>query len=55
MAPGTRDVGKNIKELKQANKSKAPSKKRPHRQVIAIAISQARKAGANIPKKGRRR
>ena len=43
--PGTRDVGKNIKELK------ASKTKRPHKQVVAIALSQARKAGTKIPKK----
>lgn len=50
--PGTRDVGKNIRELK------ASGKKRPRKQVIAIALSQARKAGAKIPKRkasGRRK
>lgn len=43
--PGTADVGENIKELQRS------STKRPRKQIIAIALSQAREAGANIPKK----
>jgi hypothetical protein len=41
--PGTRDVGANIREL---NASKT---KRPQAQKVAIALSEARKAGAAIP------
>ena len=43
--PGTRNVSKNIKELK------ASKTKRPQKQIVAIALSQARKAGAKVPKK----
>lgn len=42
--PGTKDIGKNITELRES-----PTK-RPQRQILAIAMSQARRAGANIPK-----
>lgn len=35
-------IGKNIKEL-------SASGKRPHAQNVAIALSEARKAGAKIP------
>jgi len=41
--PGTRDVGANMRELNKSNKA------RPHKQKVAIALSQAREAGANIP------
>lgn len=44
--PGGKSVSENIREL---NASKT---KRPHKQKIAIAISQARRAGARIPRKG---
>ena len=40
--PGTQDVGANIREL---NASKT---RRPRRQKIAIAIAQAKRAGARI-------
>ena len=43
--PKSKDPGKTIKKL---NKEK-PSM--PRKQKVAIALSQARKAGANIPKK----
>jgi hypothetical protein len=42
--PGTKDVGANITELR-----KHGSKPRPEKQILAIALSQARKAGADIP------
>jgi len=41
--PHTTNVGTIIKELNQSRT------KRPHKQKIAIALSQARKSGANIP------
>jgi len=41
--PKTTNVGKIIEELNQSRT------KRPHKQKIAIALSQARKSGANIP------
>jgi hypothetical protein len=42
--PGTTDVGANIKELRDNG-----SKPRGEKQILAIALSQARKAGADIP------
>ena len=47
--PKTKNVGTIVKEL---NKSKT---KRPMKQKIAIALSQARKFGANIPLKKKKR
>ena len=35
--PGSTSVSKNIRELKKS------SKKRPHKQVVAIAIAEAKK------------
>ena len=46
--PKTKNIGTIIKEL---NQSKT---KRPMKQKIAIALNQARKSGANIPKKKKR-
>jgi hypothetical protein len=43
--PKTTNVGKIISELKHSKK------KRPRKQMIAIALSQARKYGADIKKK----
>lgn len=43
--PYTTDVGKIMHELKTSKK------KRSRKQMIAIAMSQARKSGAKIPKK----
>lgn len=40
--PKTTDIGTIMEELKTG-------KKRPHKQKIAIALSHARKMGANIP------
>lgn len=45
--PKTRSVGKIMHELKKG-------RERPYRQRIAIALSHARKMGANIPRKARR-
>ena len=42
--PGGKDVSKNIKELEDKNKTKPPAERRPHKQIQAIAYSQARKA-----------
>jgi hypothetical protein len=39
-------IGKNIKREEEAGK--------PRKQAVAIALNVARKAGANIPKKGRK-
>lgn len=41
---GKNAVGDNIKELTEANKTKAPGKKRPRKQIIAIALSAAGKS-----------
>lgn len=46
--PGTKNVGKNIKELEAANKDKPKSKKRPMKQIVAIALEQARAKGAKV-------
>lgn len=43
--PGTKNVQKNIEELERANKDKPPAERRSHKQIQAIAYSQARKAG----------
>lgn len=40
---GKENVSYNIKELTEANKSKPAGKKRPHKQIVAIALSQALK------------
>jgi hypothetical protein len=40
-------IGSNIAELMQSG--------RPQKQAVAIALSQARKSGAKIPKKGGKR
>jgi len=47
------DVGANIRHLKEKNKGK--KKKRSRKQIIAIALDAARKAGGKVsPKKGRK-
>lgn len=45
--PKTADVGKIMGELKEG-------RKRPYIQRIAIALSHARKMGADIPQKARK-
>jgi len=47
--PKTQDVGKIMHELKHKGK------KRPQKQRVAIALSHARKMGANIPEKPAKR
>lgn len=54
--PLTSSVGSNIQELKADNKKKgnargAGGKTRSKEQILAIALSAARRNGANIPKK----
>ena len=44
--PKTRDVGKLLHELKTKG-----TRKRSRKQMLAIALSHARKSGAHIPKK----
>jgi hypothetical protein len=39
---GKKNIGKNIKEEEKTH---------PHKQAVAIALSEARKSGAKIPKK----
>jgi hypothetical protein len=46
--PGSKNIGANIKELEAANKGKAKGKKRPMKQIIAIALEQARAKGAKV-------
>jgi len=42
--PKTTDIGKIMHKLKSEGN-------RPHRQMVAIALNQARKSGADIPSK----
>lgn len=42
LMPGQENIGKNIGELKATGKY-------PQRQAVAIALSEARKTGADIP------
>lgn len=42
LIPGKENVGQNIAELKSTGKY-------PQRQAVAIALSEARKTGADIP------
>lgn len=46
--PKTTDVGEIMHELKKSGK------KRPRKQMVAIALSQARKSGAKIPRKNKK-
>ena len=41
--PLGKDVGKNIRELKEANKSKPAGNKRPQKQIVAIALDASRR------------
>ena len=43
--PGTKNVSQNIRELKAADAKRPKSKRRPQKQVVAIALAQARRAG----------
>jgi hypothetical protein len=47
--PKTTNIGTLVNELKAANRGK--KKKRSKAQILAIALDQARKSGANIPRK----
>ena len=49
LLPGKKNIGKNISELEHSQTARG--KKRSHKQNIAIALSEARKTGAHIPKK----
>ena len=44
LEPGAGAIGRNIKELEQHG-----SIQRPHKQIVAIALNEARKTGAKIP------
>jgi hypothetical protein len=46
--PGTKNVGTNVKELEAANKDKPKGKKRAMKQIVAIALEQARAKGAKV-------
>jgi hypothetical protein len=49
---GTKKVGKVMREFKTGTlKSSSGAKVRKRKQAIAIALSEARQAGAKIPKK----
>ena len=47
LKPGKKNIGANISELEKSGRTK--------KQSIAIALSEARKSGAKIPKKGRKK
>lgn len=47
LKPGKKNIGRNIEELEHAKK------KRSQKQIVAIALSEARKTGVKIPKKGK--
>jgi hypothetical protein len=46
LKPGKKNIGKNIKELEEHG-----SRPRSKKQIVAIALSVARKSGSKIPKK----
>jgi len=46
--PGTKNVSANVKELYHANSNKPDGKRRKRDQILAVAYSQARKAGAKV-------
>jgi len=53
---GHRKVKKVMGEYKRGSlRSSSGRKVRKRRQAVAIALSEARKSGARIPRKGRRR
>jgi len=43
--PGTKDPQKNIRELEHENTKKPKAKRRSHKQIQAIAYSQAKAVG----------
>lgn len=45
LLPGKKNIGHNIKEMENAGHKKSQS--------IAVALNEARKTGAKIPKKGK--
>jgi hypothetical protein len=53
---GRRKVGKVMREYKRGSlRSSSGSKVRKRKQAVAIALSEARRAGARIPRKRRSR
>jgi hypothetical protein len=53
---GRRKVGKVMREYKRGSlRSSSGSKVRKRKQAIAIALSEARRSGARIPRKRRSR
>jgi hypothetical protein len=58
--PGTRDIGHNIADLYASHSARGKarhrlSKSKERAMTIAIALDQARRAGANIPRPKRKR
>lgn len=53
LLPGKKNIGKNIKELHTgktfAHTSKKFGKAKANKQAIAIALSEARKSGGDVP------
>lgn len=45
LKPGKSNIGPNIRELEQHG-----TRPRGHKQIVAIALSEARRTGADIPK-----
>ena len=43
LLPGKKNIGTNIEELEHANTSKPKGKKRPKKQILAIALNESRK------------
>jgi hypothetical protein len=53
---GRRKVRKVMREYKRGSlRSSSGRKVRKRKQAVAIALSEARRSGARIPRKGRRR
>jgi hypothetical protein len=53
---GRRKVSKVMREYKRGSlRSSSGRKVRKRKQAVAIALSEARKSGARIPRKGRRK
>ncbi|HEY7205763.1 MAG TPA: DUF6496 domain-containing protein [Methylomirabilota bacterium] len=53
---GRRKVKKVMREYKRGSlRSSSGRKVRKRKQAVAIALSEARKSGARIPRKGRRK
>jgi hypothetical protein len=51
LKPGKKNIGANIKELEEHG-----SRPRSHKQIVAIALNEARKTGAKIPQaKGKKK